>query len=94
MRDRLLGRVGALATQEQATAWAQRAMAAKNTLTTADCGLVEAAFAARVAELADEGATEACANAAGTAAVATVDGEEAWEPVAIELVATFRRLGR
>jgi ERF superfamily protein len=51
LRDRLVEGVGALVTQEQATAWAQKAMAAKNTLTTADCGVVEAAFAARLAEL-------------------------------------------
>jgi hypothetical protein len=51
LRDRLLGEAEALATQEQATAWAQKAMVAKNTLTTADCRVVEAAFAARVAEL-------------------------------------------
>jgi ERF superfamily protein len=53
LRDRLVGEVRALATPEQATTWAQRAMAAKNTLSTADCGIVEAAFAARVAELVD-----------------------------------------
>ena len=59
LRDRLLGEVSGLATQDEATAWAQKAMAAKNTLTTADCGVVEAAFAARLAELADDGAIEA-----------------------------------
>jgi ERF superfamily len=51
LRDRLVGEAKGLATQEQATAWAQKAMAAKNTLVTADCGIVEAAFAARLAEL-------------------------------------------
>jgi ERF superfamily len=56
LRDRLLVEIGALATQDQATAWAQKAMAAKNTLTTADCGLLEAAFTSRVADLADDGA--------------------------------------
>ena len=56
LRDRLLREIGALATQELATAWAQNAMAPKNTLTTADSGVVEAAFAARVAELVEEGA--------------------------------------
>jgi ERF superfamily len=56
LRDRLLGELGALATEEQATAWAQKAMAAKNTLTTADCAVVEAAFAARLTEVAEEGA--------------------------------------
>jgi hypothetical protein len=55
LRDRLLGELSALANQEQATVWAQKAMAAKNMLTTADCGVVEAAFAARAAELADDG---------------------------------------
>jgi hypothetical protein len=54
LRDRLLGEISALPTQEQATAWAQMAMAAKNTLTTADSGLVEAEFAARVGRLADD----------------------------------------
>jgi ERF superfamily len=54
LRGRLLGEVSAVATQEQATAWAQKAMATKNTLTTADCGVVEAAFAERVAELAED----------------------------------------
>jgi ERF superfamily len=49
LRDRLLGELSDLATQDQATAWAREAMAAKNTLTTADCGIVEAAFAARAA---------------------------------------------
>ena len=55
LRDRMLGEVRALATQDEATTWAHKAMAAKNTLTAADCGLVEAAFAARMAEMADEG---------------------------------------
>jgi ERF superfamily len=55
LRDRLLGEIGALATQDEAAAWAHKAMAAKNTLTTADCGLIEAAFATRIAELAEEG---------------------------------------
>jgi ERF superfamily len=54
LRDRLLGEIGALATQEQVTAWAHQAMSAKNTLTTGDCGVVEAAFAARVAQLASD----------------------------------------
>jgi ERF superfamily len=58
LRDGLFGEISALATQEQATAWAYKAMAAKNTLATADCRLVEAAFAARVAELAEEGAAD------------------------------------
>jgi len=51
LRDRLLAEVSAVASQEEATAWAQKAMAAKNTLTTGDCRLVEVTFAARLAEL-------------------------------------------
>jgi hypothetical protein len=58
LRDRLLGEIGALATQDQATAWAQKAMAAKNTLTAADSGVVETAFAARIAELTADHAGE------------------------------------
>jgi hypothetical protein len=45
LRDQLLGELASLVSQEEATAWAQRALGAKNTLTTADSGLVEAAFA-------------------------------------------------
>jgi hypothetical protein len=55
LRDRLLAELNALATQDQATAWVRKAMAAKNTLITVDCGIVEAAFAARAAALAEEG---------------------------------------
>jgi hypothetical protein len=51
LRDRLLGEISALASEEQATAWAHKVMAAKNTLATVDCGVVEAAFAARLGEL-------------------------------------------
>jgi hypothetical protein len=74
LRDRLLGEIGALASQEQATAWAQKAMAAKNTLCMVDCGLVETAFAARLAELADGPAAEANEPAAAVDA-ARVNGE-------------------
>jgi ERF superfamily len=58
LRDQLVGQVGALGTLEQATAWAQRALGAKNTLTTVDSGLVEAAFAVRLAEFGDVGDVE------------------------------------
>jgi ERF superfamily protein len=64
LRDRLVGEARALATQEQATAWAQKAMGAKNTLTTTDCGLVEAAFTARLAELVEEGTADSASNLA------------------------------
>jgi hypothetical protein len=53
LRDQLLGELTRLVSQEEATAWAQRALAAKNTLTTADSRLVEAAFASKLAGFAD-----------------------------------------
>jgi hypothetical protein len=56
LRDRLLGELSALANQGQATAWAQKVMSAKNALTTTDCRVVEAAFAAKVADLTGDGA--------------------------------------
>jgi hypothetical protein len=58
LRDQLLGELGSLASQEEATAWARGALGAKNTLTTADAGLVEAAFAARLVEFGDGGLNE------------------------------------
>jgi hypothetical protein len=79
LRDRLLRELGSLNSQAQAAAWAQRAMAAKNTLTTGDCRLVETAFAARLAELSGEGASEAASPADATdaaAAMAPANGEE------------------
>jgi hypothetical protein len=51
LRDRLLGELGGLASSEQAAAWAQRALGAKNTLRDVDAAIVEAAFASRMAEL-------------------------------------------
>jgi hypothetical protein len=54
LRDRLLGEISALASEEQATAWAHKIMAAKNTLATVDCGIVEASFAARLGELTNQ----------------------------------------
>ena len=51
--------LSAVATQEEATVWAQKAIAAKNTLTAADCTIVEAAFATRVAELVEAASDQA-----------------------------------
>jgi hypothetical protein len=78
LRDRLLGELGSLISQDQAAAWAQRAMPAKNILTNVDCGIVETTFAARLAELANEGASEVAAlnKAAETVAVVAAAGEE------------------
>jgi hypothetical protein len=56
--DQLLGELGSLATQEEVTAWAKGALGAKNTLTTADSVLVEASFAAKLAEFVEGGIGE------------------------------------
>jgi hypothetical protein len=53
LRDRLLGELGGLTSADEATAWAQRALGAKNTLRDVDAAVVEAAFASRMAELGD-----------------------------------------
>jgi hypothetical protein len=76
LRDRLLGEIGTLAAQEQATAWAQKAMTAKNTLTAADSGVVETAFAARLTDLAVDHAVEQELNLPAPSA----DSEEAAFP--------------
>jgi ERF superfamily len=58
LRDQLIGELGSLATGDEAAAWARRALRAKNTLATVDSGLVEAAFASRLAEFTDGGVSE------------------------------------
>jgi hypothetical protein len=55
LRDRLVGELSGLASQDEATAWAQRALGAKNTLRDVDAAVVEAAFASRMAELGEDG---------------------------------------
>jgi hypothetical protein len=59
LRDRLLRERRALATWEEATVWAQKAMVAKNTLTAADSRVVEAAFPTPVAELVEAASDQA-----------------------------------
>jgi hypothetical protein len=54
LRDRLIGELPGLASAEDATAWAQRALGAKNTLRDVDAAIVEAAFASRIAELGED----------------------------------------
>jgi hypothetical protein len=58
LRDQLLGELVGLGSQEEATAWAQRSLAAKNTLATADSCLVEAAFTSRLAGFAYHSSNE------------------------------------
>jgi hypothetical protein len=52
-RDRLLDELLDLATADDATTWAHNALGTKNTLRDGDAAAVEAAFAARMAELGD-----------------------------------------
>jgi hypothetical protein len=72
LRDRLLAEIAGLQLQESATSWAQRALAAKNQLTTADAKLLEDAFEQQLTKLlpADEasingGPPEACQEETG-----------------------------
>jgi hypothetical protein len=57
LRDRLLRELCGFGSADEATAWAQRALGAKNTLRDVDAAIVEAAFASRMAEFGegDEG---------------------------------------
>ncbi len=55
LRDRLVGELCGLASADEATAWAQRALGAKNTLRDVDADVVEAAFASRMVELEEDG---------------------------------------
>jgi ERF superfamily len=51
LRDRLLGEIAGLQSHENATNWAQAALAAKNQLTASDAKLVEQAFEKRLSQL-------------------------------------------
>jgi hypothetical protein len=57
-RDRLIGEVKEIGSGEQAAAWGLQALAAKNTLLTADAERVESAFQKQLSKLASETAAE------------------------------------
>jgi ERF superfamily len=76
LRDRMVEEMGALASEEQAANWAHKVMGAKNTLTTADSGAVEAAFAARMAEV--EGAGDAASASQSESQLPPVNNAVAW----------------
>jgi hypothetical protein len=87
LRDRLLGELCGLASADEATAWAQRALGAKNTLRDVDAAVVEAAFASRMAELGQRGESalpspgEAAQDAnptSPTEGVGWYEGQNAW----------------
>src|SRR5262245_10899320 len=58
LRDRLLGEIAGLQSQERATNWAQGALAAKNRLTAEDAKVLEEAFEKRLSELLPSGSFE------------------------------------
>jgi ERF superfamily len=60
LRDRLLNELEGITDPDGATAWAQRSLVAKNTLTNSDAARVEAEFASRMAVLPSTGSTETC----------------------------------
>jgi hypothetical protein len=53
LRNRLLAELGSLASEDDATGWAQGALGVKNTLRDSDAAVVGAAFASRIAGLAN-----------------------------------------
>jgi hypothetical protein len=68
LRDRLLGEIASLQSQEYATTWAREALGAKNRLTAADAKLLEDAFKQRLAGFsAAETAAPATSGALGAA---------------------------
>jgi hypothetical protein len=85
LRDRLVGELPGLASAEDATAWAQRALGAKNTLRDVDAAIVEAAFASRIAELGEVGESHVPSLAEGES-----PAEAAEPPGRAELMAALR----
>jgi hypothetical protein len=79
LRDRLLGEIAGLQSQESATSWAQRALAAKNRLIAADAKLLEDAFEQKLSEFLAPQTTEppavdsSPASVAGSQDIATRD---------------------
>src|SRR4029077_4928776 len=51
LRDRLLGEIATLPSEDSATDWAKRALAAKNQLTASDARLLKVAFELRLSAL-------------------------------------------
>jgi hypothetical protein len=66
LREKLLTGLGNITSADDATIWAQEALAAKNRLTSTDAKLVEDAFEQRLSELAASATAEAAADATPT----------------------------
>ena len=82
LRDQLVAELQAVASEHDATAWAQRILGAKNRLVAADARQVEDVFAAKLASFAPATATgDAPARRSPSELVASVDR---WAPEALE----------
>jgi hypothetical protein len=76
LRQKLLTALGDITSAESAALWAQKALTAKNRLTTTDAKLVEDAFEAKLSEFPSSETAEATANAVPTNRVDTVGAQE------------------
>jgi hypothetical protein len=92
LRDQLVRELVALPTALEVTAWAQRALGAKNTLRTADAAVVEAAFTSRLAELASSGSSEVSlpSSPAASPGCDRTPAEAAEPPGRVALLAALR----
>jgi hypothetical protein len=75
LRDRLLGEIAALSSQDGATAWAREALPTKNSLTAADAKLLEDAFEQKLAGFPHAKAATPVASGDAPAAPAPVSHE-------------------
>jgi hypothetical protein len=82
IRDRLLAEVAGLSSADAAASWARDGIKAKNGLTATDAGLVEGAFAVRLAEMQSDDA-----GAAPAAEVDSADASAAKVPASLASVA-------
>jgi ERF superfamily len=80
LRDRLLNELEGITDPDGATAWAQRSLVAKNTLTNSDAARVEARFASRMAVLPGTGSTEICPPTDGAVSRDDFTHQEQAEP--------------
>jgi ERF superfamily len=80
LRDRLLNELEGITDPDGVTAWAQRSLVAKNTLTNSDAARVEAEFASRVAVLPSTGSTETCPPSNDAASRGDLTPQEQIEP--------------
>jgi hypothetical protein len=90
LRDQLVQELAGLRSQQEATAWAQRALGAKNTLRGGDAAVVEAAFASRLAELAINDSAEAPLPSSSAAGPGDAKLAEPAEAPGVALLAALR----